>query len=341
MNLIHALVATPRSMTKRQVRASVAGYAGSNDDAFERMFERDKDALRELGMPLLTVPGSGPADEIGYRIDTEAYALGEVTFTAAELGAVSLATQLWRDHAVSEDSARALAKLVPAADPAAPGSADLAVGLAPRLQPAGDSLVPLLEAVATRTVVSFTYRTAWSGAVGERTVEPWAVLGRGGWYLVGHDLDRDAPRVFRLSRIESEVREVGEPGAFAAVPPDRYRAAFDAHDEADPVVATLAVRPERAASLRARALEATDPRAVAAKEVADLSLLGDRDLVQVELGGLWDGAQEVAGYGEAALVLGPADLRACVIDLLRAAARLDAGGDEPSPGTEGTEAGRG
>ena len=112
LNLVIALVNTAGRMTKEQIRSSVAGYAdASTDDAFERMFERDKDSLRELGIPVLTVAGSGHSDDIGYRIDQEAYALPPVDLTAGELGVLSLAVQFWQDKALRTDAARALTKL--------------------------------------------------------------------------------------------------------------------------------------------------------------------------------------------------------------------------------------
>src|SRR5690606_22877758 len=78
LNLVIALLNTPTRMTKEQVRRSVVGYDSETTEAFERMFERDKDALRELGIPIVTVQPDGPADEIGYRIDPVSYTLGDI-----------------------------------------------------------------------------------------------------------------------------------------------------------------------------------------------------------------------------------------------------------------------
>ncbi len=87
LNLVIALVNTNASMTKQQIRTSVAGYGDApSPDAFERMFERDKDTLRDLGIPIVTVDAGGHADEVGYRIDQDAYALPAVDLTPAEPG---------------------------------------------------------------------------------------------------------------------------------------------------------------------------------------------------------------------------------------------------------------
>src|SRR5690606_36859074 len=80
-------------------------------DAFERMFERDKDTLRELGIPIVTVDAGGHADEVGYRIDQDAYALPAVDLTPAELGVLALAAQFWQDKTLRTDISRALTKL--------------------------------------------------------------------------------------------------------------------------------------------------------------------------------------------------------------------------------------
>ena len=327
LNLVIALVNTAGRLTKEQIRSTVAGYDDApTPDAFERMFERDKDALRELGIPILTVVGTGHSDDVGYRIDQEAYALRAVELTAAELGVLSLAVQFWQDKSLRTDAQRALTKLRAVA--AAPGGTDLVAGLAPRVRAAGEAFGPLLDAVQARQAVRFVYRAANTGEVGERTVEPWRLLARGGgWYVVGRDRDRDAPRSFRLSRLEGAVRLVGAPGSYE-IPADLDAAAVLAGRGADPVrVADLALLPERANALRSRAT-AADPAPGASSGPgddadADAGVLAHRDRVQVPFPSLTDLADEVAGYADAVVVLAPADLRDAVLRRLRAAAALD------------------
>ena len=321
LNLVIALVNTAGRLTKDQIRSTVAGYADApTPDAFERMFERDKDSLRELGIPVLTVLGTGHSDDIGYRIDQEAYALRAVDLTAAELGVLSLAASFWQDKSLRTDAQRALTKL--RAVGAAPAGTDLVAGLAPRVRAAGKAFGPLLDAVQARQVVRFTYRAASTGEVSERTVEPWRLLARGGgWYVVGRDLDRDAPRSFRLSRLEGTVAKVGTPGSYT-IPAGLDAAAVLAGRAVDVVrVATLALRPERASALRSRAVpgpaaEPLEPDAVAV-------LATDRDVVHVPFTSVGDLADEVAGYADAVVVLAPLDLRQAVLRRLRSAARLD------------------
>lgn len=332
LNLVIALVNTSAAMTKQQVRSSVHGYDGApSTEAFERMFERDKDTLRALGVPIVTVEGSGHSEDVGYRIDNEAYALPPVDLTPAELGVVALAAQLWSDKTLRTDMSRAMTKL--AAAGAADAAGDAVAGLAPRLRAAGDAYGPLLEAVSERRVVTFRYRAANTGEIRTRTLEPWRIAARGGgWYVVGHDRDRAATRVFRLSRIDGRVRVGPTAGAYTVPERVDVDAALGAGVGVERT-ADLAVVPERAPALRARAVDdvvdgpdgpADEPRDPPdGRPLAPRAPRG-RDLVTVRFRSLTALADEVAGYGAAVLVLRPAELRAEVRRRLTAAAGLDA-----------------
>ncbi|WP_246012310.1 helix-turn-helix transcriptional regulator [Myceligenerans xiligouense] len=340
LNLVIALVNTDVAMTRTQVRAAVAGYAdASSDDAFFRMFERDKDTLRSLGVPVSTVGLGGHTDEVGYRIDQDAYALGQIDLTPAELGVLSLAAQFWADKTLRTDMARALVKLRAAGAPLDGGvggssAGDVLAGLAPRVRAVGEAYGPLLEGVSQRRVASFRYRAASDGQVRTRKVWPWRIAARGGgWYLLCHDLERDAPRVFRLSRIEGRVRLSGPPGAFE-VPPglDTDRMLGRSGREVPMRTALLAIRPERAAELRTRGKQVDEPLRTAVPPspgpVADGGRQGGRvfpredprDLVEVPFRSVYGMGAHLAGYGAAVLVLDPPELRAEVLRRLRLAA---------------------
>ena len=310
LNLVIALINTSTRMTKEQIRTSVVGYSGTSDEAFERMFERDKDALRDLGIPVVTVQPDGPADEIGYRIDPDAYTLRDLELSPTELAALSLAARFWRDSALARDAARALTKLRAVAE--GTPEDDLAAGLVPRVPPAGEALPVLLDAILERRVVRFTYRAASTGEVTEREVEPWRVRARGaGWYLVGRDRGRGEARSFRLNRILSTVRIASVPGAY------EIPAEAPVGEERPPErEAVLAVLPERAMALRARA---------GAPRPEDADRVPGRDVVRVPFRSTAELAYEVAAYGPAVLVVEPEDLREQVVRRLHAAAQL--GGD--------------
>lgn len=313
LNLVIALMNTPGRMTKDQIRAGVVGYDDASDESFERKFERDKDTLRELGVPVVTVDDSGHAAEIGYRIDTDAYALAPLHLTAAELAVLGLAAQLWQDRVLRTDTGRALTKLTAASGTGV--HTDALAALAPRVREAGGAYGPLLEAILARRAVRFAYRAATTGQRAQRHVEPWRLAVRGGgWYLIGHDLDRAAVRAFRLSRIDGAPRPVGPPGA-VTIPVEVDVDAALGRRHADARRAVLAVVPERAEALRARgtATDADPPLPPA---------LSGRDVISVEFDDVARAVDEIAAYGDVVAVLEPADLRAAVIAVLQAAAAL-------------------
>jgi proteasome accessory factor B len=321
LNLVIALVNASTSMSKQQVRTGVSGYGDApSPEAFERMFERDKDTLRDLGIPVLTVDAGGHSDDVGYRVDLDAYSLAPVDLTSAELGVLSLAAQFWQDKTLRIETARALTKLR-AAGAGGPGGAnagtDVVAGLTPRVRAAGRAFGPLLDAIQDRRAVRFTYRAASTGEVREREVEPWRLAARGGgWYVVGRDRERDAPRSFRLTRLEGVVRPTGPTGAYEPPIEVDVDALLSGRAGASRV-ARLAIVPERAGAVRARAQGSTE---------SGLSAPGTfdgRDVVEVPFGGLASFADELTGYADAVVVLDPPDLREAVIDRLRAASGLD------------------
>ena len=213
MNLVIALLSTHGYITAERIRASVAGYAESpTDEAFSRMFERDKNELRDLGIPLETgrVSTFDPAE--GYRINRNAYALPDIELTAEEAAAVAVAAQLWESPELITATQGALLKLRAAGvdvDPDAAVAITTATG-PPGLRGSEDVLGILLSAIDSGRAVQFAHRPNRSAPYVDRTLEPWGVVTyRGRWYVVGHDRDRDAPRTFRVSRIGDGVRAVG------------------------------------------------------------------------------------------------------------------------------------
>ncbi|WP_324653910.1 helix-turn-helix transcriptional regulator [Georgenia sp. H159] len=306
LDLLIALRHAQGRLTRSDVRASVNGYRdAANDVAFERMFERDKDLLRQLGVPIITEVDPVHEDAVGYRLDTAGYSLPEVTFTAAEIGVLSLAATVWQDAHLHGSAHRGLTKLRAVAAGAEP---DAHLGVALRLQPAETALGPLLDAIGARQAVTFTYRTGSTGREATRHVQPWRLLSRDrGWYLIGHDVDRDAPRVFRLSRVVGTVRTTGPTGAFEV--PEHDAQSLLAVGAGVGVQAVLAVLPERGAALRARAVERRGER-------------DGRDVIVVETDDDASLAAEIASYGAAVLVIDPPELRESVLQRLRAVASL-------------------
>lgn len=202
LNLTAALLTATRPLTRAEIRERVPGYPPGDDDrgSFRRAFERDKDALREMGIPLVLreVPGTDPVAE-GYLIPRDQYALRDPGLEPDELAAIHLAAA-----AVQLDGLRgteAIWKL--GGVPAGADAADTLAAL-----PTIPQLVPLFTAVSERRPVTFGYRGE------QRTVDPHRLsFTRGRWYLDGEDHTRGASRQFRLDRVEGDVT-LGEPGSF-------------------------------------------------------------------------------------------------------------------------------
>jgi proteasome accessory factor B len=191
------------------------------------MFERDKDVLREYGVPLELVDVDVWGTEQGYVIPKEKYYLPEIEFEPGELVALLVAAQSGGQDPAAESGAR---KLLYGAD----GGVLAGLGGGP-LASGSDARSNLVHAVAEATQglrrIRFTYRTS-QGKTDDRDVDAWSMVFRAGhWYLVGHDRARDDVRAFRLSRMVGEIADTGA----GSRPPDDFRAAD--HVNAGPWVA--------------------------------------------------------------------------------------------------------
>jgi proteasome accessory factor B len=314
MNLVIALLSTNSYITAEKIRSSVYGYADSaSDEAFSRMFERDKNELRDLGIPLETGRVSSHDPVEGYRINRDAYALPSVELNGDEAAAVAVATQLWESPELITATQGALLKLRAAGvdvDPDAPIAIASPAGSV-GLRGSEDVLNALLSAVTARQAVQFPHRPSRTEPYTTRTVEPWGVVTeKGRWYLVGHDRDRDATRTFRLSRIGAQITPIGPAGAVTS-PKDvdlRDIVAKVVGDAPTGVRAQVWVADGKATALRR-----------AGTSLGSRQLNGcDGDVIELDIGTLGRQARDIAGYAADAVVLAPATLRDEVVDLLRA-----------------------
>jgi proteasome accessory factor B len=316
VNLVIALLSTRGYITAEKIRSSVAGYSDSpSAEAFSRMFERDKNELRDLGIPLEVGRVSGLDPTEGYRINRDAYSLPSVELTPDEAAAVAVATQLWESPELITATQGALLKLRAAGvevDPEAPVAIASPAGV-PGLRGSEDVLGILLAAIDARQAVQFPHRPSRAEPYTTRTVEPWGVVTeKGRWYLVGHDRDRDDTRVFRLSRIGAEVTPIGPAGA-TTVPDDVDLRRIVAQKVAEVPTggrARVWVADGRATALR-RAGRSVAPQR-----------LGDRDgeVIELDVGSTDQLARDITGYGADAVVLEPQSLRDDVLARLRAQA---------------------
>jgi proteasome accessory factor B len=202
MNLMALLLDTERPLTADDIRSQLEVYP-EDLAAFRRAFERDKDELRTMGIPVVMtkVPGTMPAVD-GYRIPPDEYALRDPGLTPEELAALHLAASAVQVEGLpATDGLLKLGGLV-----GDPRGSDLGVHVAPL--PADPNLAVLFGAVAARRSVELTYHDEL------RRIDPYRLeFQRGHWYLTGYDHLRDEERNYRLDRIVGDV-EVTEAPAF-------------------------------------------------------------------------------------------------------------------------------
>jgi len=304
LNLVICLLATRRYLSVQQIREAVPGYDSGNEEAFRRMFERDKEELRELGIPLETGSNSHWDDEPGYRIARRDYMLPEITLEPDEAAALGLAARLWQSAPLAGATGSALLKLR-AAGVETPESA---TALDPRIGATEPAFEACLAAARDAQVLRFDYRTSGRSGTETRTVEPWGVVSwKGRWYLVGHDRLRSATRVFRLSRIVGGASPVGEPGAVTRPEGIDLRSMVGRIATGDATTtATVRIRKGTCWEIR-RAGKTTE---------------GDNgwDAVELEYGDVERFADQVTGYGADAVVDSPEEARAAVVRRLEALA---------------------
>lgn len=207
VNLTVALLEARRPLTFADIRRRTRHYTQSDDESARRMFERDKDELRRLGVPIETRSLDAFDIDVGYTIDRRAYELPDVDLTPDEVAALAVALQVTGDEGARLGLTKLAARAPdPPGGPSAPVLATVDLG--------ADAVDELAEAIVARRRVTFTYARP-GGAAAERHLDPYAVAQRrGAWYLVGHDHARGAIRAFRLDRVIGEVRTVGDPGAY-------------------------------------------------------------------------------------------------------------------------------
>jgi len=312
LNLLIALLVSRGYVTKQRLREVIPDYtAAPSDEAFEKMFERDKDALRALGVPI-EVGSYEPLfeDEQGYRIVRSAFELPEIAFEPDEAAVLGLAARVWQQASLASATSDALLKLKA-------GGVDVDRTALDVVQPqvaADEPAFPVVwEGVVTRRPVAFDYRASDAPKPSRRSVEPWGIVSyRSRWYVVGRDLDRDEHRLFRLSRVVGAVTFAGEAGSFTVPPGTDVRAlAGVLAPETPDRVADLRVRADRALALRRRA---------GAPEA-------ERDgweRIELPFGRTENLADELAAHGDDVVVEGPGDLRDAVRLRLAAAAGLTA-----------------
>jgi proteasome accessory factor B len=308
LGLVVCLLSTGRYLTADQIRQAVPGYP-EQDDLFKRMFERDKEDLRDLGVPLETGLNHPFDDDPGYRVRQQAYELPELRLEADEAAVLGLAARVWQRAELAGAAAGALMKLR-AAGMDGGNEQSVAQAIEPRLGPPEPAFGPLWEAVRDRRPVTFSYRGAGRSEAQRRELEPWGVVNRHGrWYVAGRDRGRDDTRVFRLGRIAGPVKFCGPPGSVTVPDGADVRELVRDWDSAP--------AREHSAVLRVRSGAGVGLRQHAVSVRADEAGPPGWDLVTIRFADVGSFADYAAGFGPDAVVLDPPDLREAVIARLK------------------------
>ncbi len=325
-NLLALLLESTNSLSLREIRSELDGQYPEVDNSARQAFERDKAALRSIGVPIETeIVGGLDAGQTRYRIDRRAYELADLELDPDEVRALQVAVATVRSDA-GQHAVWKLGGAVVGERP--PVSAVL---------PERPELPVIRAAITSRSPVTFDYpvsgAAAEPGTVARRSIDPWGVLLRGGfWYVVGRDHDRDAKRTFRLDRIVGEV-EVGDPTSFERPADFDVRSAFPAdpkqigHAADDAVEATVRVDAGRASAV---------VRELGEERVLATSADGAVDLL-VPASNLDAFRSWALGLTVHAEVLGPPDVRAHIVEWLESVAG-PSGAEAPARGSKAAPA---
>lgn len=306
-SLVLALLATRGGLTKAEILSTVQGYrqrysADGGNAALERQFERDKDDLRELGVPLEVIESPGQAGNnqlLRYRIPKGRYDVpADLAFTPQELTLLSLAAAVWREGSLSAQSRRAIMKLRSLGTE----SDEPLLGYAPRVRVREAAFAPLSVALERHTIATFSYLKPDDRAARGRTVGPLALVQHEGrWHLFAFDQDARADRTFLLSRIVGDVTVTDRP--FTVEPGDHAARALEQLEQLwRDNVADLEVAEGTDAAVRLGNRFGVQAGIVRA-HYTDLDIFAD----------------ELAGYGPEVLVRAPEPLRAAVRERLERA----------------------
>lgn len=298
VNLTIALLATKRYLTKSEIFRTVAGYSG-DAEAKDRMFERDKDDLRSLGIEI-ELGSFDPLfeDEAGYRIKAENYQLQLSDIDATDIALLSQAGKVWREAALGESAQSGLRKLKALGIEA---DVDLLTEISPSTLSAPEQLEDIIEAITERRIITFEYLNSDLAST-VRKIEPYRLSNsRGYWYVIGRDTEKESLRTFRLDRFTSSVSQGTRSGAFEV-----DLVALDEEEmknEEKFSTARIEVRKGKGANLRSGA------------KVSEID--SEWDELEVQFLTPEHIIQEVLWVGENAIIVEPQELRETLISHLR------------------------
>ncbi len=212
LSLISYLMAERRPVTAPEIRRDVEGYSVMNEDAFARRFYADRSELEALGIVLaVEKPVDGLVEQENYSLPPENFHLPPIEFTDQELAALHTALQLLDGEFAYAEPLRLALQQISWGRPSpltSPEQNTVALGItgSPGGHEVSQRLAKIETAIFRRKTIVFDYYTMERGELGTRRVDPYQLLYQGGqFYVVGRSHERDAIRVFRLSRIRGKV----------------------------------------------------------------------------------------------------------------------------------------
>lgn len=204
LNLLFVLLNAKFPIEREEIRKRVPGYFGKSNEAFERMFERDKEDLRDLGIPIEALPTDVfHEDNFGYLIKTKDWLMPEISLTSEERALLNVAASAWTSsQTYGQEIGNALTQAVQKLTTREIYPAKFEMDLARQ----ATFLEVIAEAKSQGKCVEFNYFSIKSKQETSRTVAPWRIfLSRGQSYLIGFDQNKGEERVFKLSRIVTQV----------------------------------------------------------------------------------------------------------------------------------------
>lgn len=298
VNLTIALLATKRFLTKSEIFRTVEGYEGS-DETKERMFERDKDDLRALGIEI-EVGSFDPVflDEAGYRIDQASYQMDLGILSPKEVSLLSLAAQSWQGAALDQPAHQILIKLrsigIPVDELELPA-------MTSRLANSSEDIATISSAISEKSSIVFHYRSS-DFQTQIRTVIPFALATHEGfWYIACFDPSVDDVRIFRLDRISGHVSKDSINNQFQTPANFDFRSALTQSQSNS--VAIFDVRKAKGQLLRNLAVSVKD--------------LGEWDQLEIPIVSLENLRSLALWHGEDVIVRSPDQLIEMIVDSLK------------------------
>ena len=295
INLTLGLLSSKRFLTKNEIFKNIAGYSGS-PETMERMFERDKDELRSMGIEI-EVGQLDPLfeDEMGYLIKSSSIQIQPNEFTKDELLLMTMAANVWKQSAFSDISKNALMKV--SSIDSEIGFNAVALSMIDDEGLNADIFQKIIDAIQSKKYISFLYNNK------NRVMAPFALKSSGGfWYLIGQEKG-ESIKVFKIIRIQSEI-VIDKSSSQFEIPVDFKVDEFLKNTTSDQAqTAKLLIRENRVNALRSRG------------SIQENS--NGWDTLEITFDDLEQMIKEVLWFGDDIVVLSPPKLRSEVISRLR------------------------